>query len=69
MTQQMQDKFRRMNDRLNELSQLNGNIARLAFYINENDISDMVRDTLKAQRGAMIQYRDLLEDRIINGSY
>lgn len=69
MTQEQNAKYKRLNDRLNELSQLNANLARLAFYINENDISDMVRDTLKAQRGAMIQYRNCLEDRITNGIY
>lgn len=69
MTQDMQSKYKRMNERLNELSTLNGNIARLAFYINENDMTDALAQTLQAQREAMIRYRDILQSRIINGVY
>lgn len=69
MTQEQNAKYKRLNDRLNELSQLNGNIARLAFYINENDMTDARRCTLAEQREAMIKYRDVLQNRIINGAY
>lgn len=69
MTQDMQKKYQRMNDRLNELSALNGNIARLAFYINENDMMDAKAQTLQEQREIMIKYRDVLQNRIINGVY
>lgn len=69
MTPDMQSKYKRMNERLNELSTLNGNIARLAFYINENDMTDALAQTLQAQREAMINYRDILQNRIINGTY
>ena len=69
MTQEMHSKYKRMNDRLNELSLLNANLAKLAFYINENGMTDEMRDTLKAQREAMVQYRNLLQDRIVNGAY
>lgn len=69
MTQDMQSKYKRMNERLNELSTLNGNIARLAFYINENDMTDELDLVLQAQRKAMTEYRDILQNRIINGVY
>lgn len=70
MTENMQSKYKRMNERLNELSTLNGNIARLAFYINENDMTDeLAQAALKAQRTAMINYRDILQNRIIDGVY
>lgn len=70
MTENMQSKYKRMNERLNELSTLNGNIARLAFYINENDMTDELNQAaLKAQRTAMINYRDILQNRIIDGVY
>lgn len=58
-----------MNKRLTELEQINGNIARLAFDINENYMTDAMYDTLKAQLKAMVQYRNLLQDRIIDGAY
>ncbi|MDD6716954.1 MAG: hypothetical protein PUF49_11380 [Firmicutes bacterium] len=69
MTENMQSKYKRMNERLNELSTLNGNIARLAFYINENDMTDEMAQVLEAQREAMTRYRDILQSRIINGVY
>lgn len=69
MTQDIQAKYQRMSDRLNELSALNGNIARLAFYINENNMTDEQDRILQAQREAMIRYRDILQNRIINGVY
>lgn len=69
MTQDIQAKYQRMSDRLNELSALNGNIARLAFYINENDMIDEKAQVLQEQREAMIKYRDILQNRIINGVY
>ena len=69
MTPEMSEKYVRMNKRLTELEQINENIARLAFYINENDISDKMHDTLMKQLGAMVQYRNLLQTRIIDGLY
>ena len=69
MTPEMSEKYVRMNKQLTELEQINGNIARLAFYINENDISDEMHNTLKAQLGVMVQYRNLLQGRIIDGLY
>lgn len=70
MTQEQNAKYKRLNDRLNELSQLNGNIGRLAFYMTENDIdSDVEAQKLSAQLAAMQSYRNCLEDRIANGIY
>ena len=69
MTQEQNAKYKRMNDRLNELSQLNANLGRLTFYINENDMTDGMYEILEAQRQAMIQYRNVLQDRIVNGAY
>lgn len=69
MTPEMNEKYVRMNKRLTELEQINGNIARLAFDINENYMTDAMHDTLKAQLKTMVQYRNLLQDRIIDGAY
>lgn len=69
MTPEMNEKYVRMNKRLTELEQINGNIARLAFDINENYMTDVMHDTLKAQLKTMVQYRNLLQDRIIDGAY
>lgn len=69
MTLEMQSKYTRMNERLDELSTLNGNIARLAFYLNENNMTDELAQVLQEQREVMIRYRDILQSRIINGTY
>ena len=69
MTPEQQEKYKRMQDRVNELDGLNEKIAKLAFYIKENEISDDYARVLKAQRSAMIQYRDILQERIVNGAY
>ena len=70
MTQEQNAKYKRLNDRLNELSQLNGNIGRLAFYMTENDIdSDVEAHKLSAQLAAMQIYRSCLENRITTGIY
>ena len=69
MTPVQQEKYKRMQDRVNELAGLNEKIAKLAFYIKENEISDDYARVLKAQRSAMIQYRDILQERIVNGAY
>ena len=69
MTPEMNEKYVRMNKRLTELEQINGNIARLAFDINENYMTDAMHHTLKAQLKTMVQYRNLLQDRIIDGAY
>lgn len=69
MTPEMSEKYVRMNKLLTELEQINGNIARLVFYINENYMTDEMYDTLKAQLKAMVRYRNLLQARIIDGLY
>lgn len=69
MTQEQNAKYKRLNDRLNELSQLNGNIGRLAFYMTTTGIDSATEQALNRQLGAMIAYRNCLEDRITNGIY
>lgn len=70
MNEEKRKKYSRLLDRINELSMLNTNIAKLTFYLNENEIKD--KDyvlALHMQLEAMIDYRDALQDRIINGYY
>ena len=70
MNEKMYKKYVRLNDRINELSTLNTNIAKLSFYINENQIEDAdCANALQGQLDFMIKYRDALQDRIINGYY
>ena len=70
MNEKMYKKYVRLNDRINELSTLNTNIAKLAFYLNENKIEDAdCANALQGQLDFMIKYRDALQDRIINGYY
>ena len=70
MNEEMRKKYTRLYDRINELTTLNTNIAKLTFYLNENEIKD--KDCVLAlhmQLEAMIDYRDALQDRIIKGYY
>ena len=46
MNEETRKKYQRLNDRLNELNMLNGNIAKLAFYLNENDVDNVDRSIL-----------------------
>ena len=70
MNEKMYKKYVRLNDRINELTTLNTNIAKLAFYINENEIEDAdCANALQGQLDFMIKYRDALQDRITNGYY
>ena len=70
MEKEMYAKYNRLNDRINELTTLNNNIAKLSFYINENQIEDAdCANALQGQLDFMIKYREALQDRIINGYY
>ena len=70
MNEKMYKKYVRLNDRINELSTLNTNIAKLAFYLNENKIEDAdCANALQGQLDFMLRYRDALQDRITNGYY
>ena len=70
MNEKMYKKYVRLNDRINELSTLNTNIAKLAFYLNENKIEDAdCANALQGQLDFMLKYRDALQDRITNGYY
>lgn len=70
MEKEMYTKYNRLNDRIIELNVLESNIAKLAFYLNENKIEDAdCANALQGQLDFMIKYRDALQDRITNGYY
>ena len=70
MEKEMYAKYNRLNDRIIELNVLESNIAKLAFYLNENKIEDAdCANALQGQLDLMIKYRDALQDRITNGYY
>ena len=70
MDKEMYTKYNRLNDRIIELNVLESNIAKLAFYLNENKIEDAdCANALQGQLDFMIKYRDALQDRITNGYY
>ena len=70
MEKEMYTKYNRLNDRIIELNVLESNIAKLAFYLNENKIEDAdCANALQGQLDFMIKYRDALQDRIIDGYY
>ena len=70
MEKEMYTKYNRLNDRIIELNVLESNIAKLAFYLNENNIEDENCElALKSQLGSMLRYRDVLQERITNGYY
>ena len=70
MEKEMYTKYNRLNDRIIELNVLESNIAKLAFYLNENKIEDAdCANALQGQLDFMFKYRDALQDRIINGYY
>ena len=70
MDKEMYTKYNRLNARLVELNVLESNIAKLAFYLNENKIEDAdCANSLQGQLDFMIKYRDALQDRITNGYY
>ena len=70
LEKEMYTKYNRLNDRIIELNVLESNIAKLAFYLNENKIEDAdCANALQGQLDFMIKYRDALQDRITNGYY
>ena len=70
MEKEMYTKYNRLNDRIIELNVLESNIAKLAFYLNENKIEDAdCANALQGQLDSMLKYRDALQDRITNGYY
>ena len=70
MEKEMYTKYNRLNDRIIELNVLESNIAKLAFYLNENKIEDTdCALALSRQLDFMLKYRDALQDRITNGYY
>ena len=70
MEKEMYTKYNRLNDRIIELNVLESNIAKLAFYLNENKIEDAdCANALQGQLDFMIKYRDALQERIIKVYY
>lgn len=69
MNAEMSEKYKRLQARLEELRVLNGNIARLAFYLNENQPEGEGRNAMIRQLDAMKEYRDELQRRVENGWY
>ena len=69
MNEETRKKYQRLNDRLNELNMLNGNIAKLAFYLNENDVDNVDRSILNLQLKFMREYLKVLQARIVTGCY
>ena len=69
MNEQQNKKYSRMSKTLVELHDLESKIARLQFYINENEIPNETREILIKQMTAMIEYRVILQDRFKKGIY
>ena len=70
MDKEMYTKYNRLNDRIIELNVLESNIAKLAFYLNENKIEDAdCANALQGQLDFMIKYRDAFQERSTNGYY
>ncbi|WP_455257704.1 crAss001_48 related protein [Peptoniphilus asaccharolyticus] len=70
MEKEKYEKYKRLKDRLEELSELDKKMGMLAFYINENTgIEAKIADTLDEQLEAMEKYRDILQERITMGWY
>ena len=69
MNEEQNKKYSRMNKILTELHDLESKIARLQFYINENEILNDTREVLIKQMTAMIEYRVILQERIKKGIY
>lgn len=70
MTNEQKEKYKRLQDRLKELSDLYEKIGRLSFYINtEKENGNEVNDLLNSQLGHMLKYATELERRICQGVY
>lgn len=69
MTEAMQQKYKRLRERQIELNSLEDNIARLAFYLNENEVGYDTASVMHHQLDSMISYRDNLQKRILKGYY
>lgn len=71
MNDKLLKKFKRLQDRLCELKQLNENIGRLAFYVfeTEHEINADTRALMLEQLDLMQSYSKVLQSRIIGGHY
>lgn len=70
MTNEQREKYKRLQDRLKELSDLYEKIGKLSFYINtEKENGNEVDELLNSQLGHMLKYATELERRICQGVY
>ena len=69
MNEELEKKKERLLYRINELTSLESDIARLEFFLNEKSASVECTRVLNIQLDAMTQYRDALLYRIENGYY
>jgi hypothetical protein len=69
MTEEMLQKYKRLRERLIELNSLEDNIARLAFYLNENKNNEVCAFMMRNQLSGMLCYRENLQKRIEKGYY
>ncbi|MEJ8751645.1 hypothetical protein WKS98_03290 [Lagierella sp. ICN-221743] len=70
MTNEQKEKYKRLQDRLKELSDLYEKIGKLSFYINtEKENGNEVDELLNSQLGHMLKYATELERRICQGVY
>lgn len=72
MTNEQIEKYKRLQDRLKELKDLNERIGKLAFFINnekENGNENEVDYIMVNQINHMTRYKECLEERIYRGVY
>lgn len=70
MTNEQREKYKRLQDRLKELSDLNDKIGKLCFFINtETENGNAVDELMNSQLSHMMNYRQILEQRIDRGVY
>ena len=70
MSEELEKKKERLYYRINELTALESDIARLEFFMNEKGSDEIeCARALNRQLGFMVQYRDVLQYRIENGFY
>ena len=70
MTNEQREKYGRLQDRLKELKDLNERIGKLCFFINtETENGNEVYELMNLQLSHMMNYREILEQRIDRGVY
>lgn len=72
MTEDKRAKYQRLKRITGELSELSEKIGKLAFFLNENELtgkSDFEITQLESQLDTMCSYRKILQARISIGNY